>query len=303
MMDDSMQIEAVARMQTHIEQHLDSPITLADLAKAASYSPWHAARIFKEYTGRSPFDYIRALRLSKAAIVLRDGDAKVVDVAFDFVFGSHEGFTKAFSKQFGIAPKRYAETSPAIGLFLPWDVRPYRLMQAKGGNTMQDKQRSVIFAQVVDRPKRNIMIRRGRQATEYFAYCEEVGCDVWGILSSVKEALYEPIGLWLPAKLITPGTSQYVQGVELPLDYTKPVPEGYEMLTLEPCKMMVFQGEPYDDADFGPEVLAVMAFIDQYDPAPFGYAWADEEAPRFQLAPQGYRGYIEARPVKPLVRE
>ncbi len=303
MMDDTMQIAAVARMQAHIERHLDEPITLGDLAHVAAYSPWHAARMFKEYTGRAPFDYIRALRLSKAALILRDRGAKVVDVAFDFVFGSHEGFTKAFSKQFGIAPKRYAATSPAIGLFLPWEVRPYHRLQAKGGINMSDKQRSVIFAQVVDRPKRKILIKRGRQATEYFAYCEEVGCDIWGVLSSVKEALYEPIGLWLPAKLIAPGTSQYVQGVELPIDYVKPIPEGYEMVTLEPCKMMVFQGEPYDDAEFGPEVLAVMEFIDRYDPAPFGYAWADDEAPRFQLEPQGYRGYIEARPVKPLGRE
>jgi len=29
----------------------------------------------------------------------------------------------------------------------------------------------------------------------------------------------------------------------------------------------------------------------------YGYEWADQDAPRFQLAPMGYRGYIEARPV------
>ncbi|HRR89855.1 MAG TPA: AraC family transcriptional regulator, partial [Eubacteriales bacterium] len=31
-----------------------------------------------------------------------------------------------------------------------------------------------------------------------------------------------------------------------------------------------------------------------------GYKWDDEAAPRFQLSPLGYRGYIEGRPVKPL---
>ena len=40
-------------------------------------------------------------RLSKAAMELRDKDLKVVDVAMDFVFDSHEGFTRAFRKQFG----------------------------------------------------------------------------------------------------------------------------------------------------------------------------------------------------------
>jgi hypothetical protein len=35
----------------------------------------------------------------------------------------------------------------------------------------------------------------------------------------------------------------------------------------------------------------------------YGYQWAPEEAPRFQLAPMGYRGYIEARPVKAVGKE
>ncbi|MFA5006030.1 MAG: helix-turn-helix domain-containing protein [Candidatus Izemoplasmatales bacterium] len=303
-MDEREQIEAVARMQTYIEDHLDEPIALCDLARAAAYSPWHAARMFREYTGRAPFDYIRSYRLSKAAVALRDGERRVVDVAFDFMFGSHEGFTKAFSRQFGIAPKRYAETTPAIRLFLPWDVRPYHLEIKNGGTKMKKKQKhSILFVQVVERPKRKVLVRRGVAASGYFEYCEEVGCDVWGVLSSVKEALYEPIGMWLPDKLIRPGTSKYVQGVELPLEYDKPIPEGYEIITLEPCRMMVFQGEPYDDADFGEEIGKVMEAMEGYDPAPYGYAWADDEAPRFQLEPQGHRGYIEARPVKPLRRE
>ncbi len=65
-----------------------------------------------ELVGKTPFEYIRALRLSRAAIQLRDGKTKVVDVAFDFVFDSHEGFTKAFSRQFGLPPKRYSDQTP-----------------------------------------------------------------------------------------------------------------------------------------------------------------------------------------------
>jgi len=38
--------------------------------------------------------------------------------------------------------------------------------------------------------------------------------------------------------------------------------------------------------------------IEKFDPSLYGYQWALETAPRFQLAPMGYRGYIEARPVK-----
>ena len=89
---------AVQRMQDHIYANIHSKITLKDLANAAGYSQWHAGRIFKETTGSAPFDYIRNLRLSKAALELNNKRNKVIDVAFDFVFDSHEGFTRAFTK-------------------------------------------------------------------------------------------------------------------------------------------------------------------------------------------------------------
>ena len=122
---------------------------------------------------------------------------------------------------------------------------------------MEKKETSAIFVQVIERPARGLILKRGKTATEYFAYCEELGCDIWGILTSIKDALYEPIGMWLPKKLRPEGTSEYAQGVEVPLDYAGGIPEGFEFITLEPCKMMIFQGEPYDDAYFETAILAV----------------------------------------------
>jgi len=300
-------IQAVSRMQDYIEKHISEPITLHQLAGTAGYSQWHSERIFKELTGKSPFDYIRSLRLSKAALILRDGKAKVTDVAFDFVFDSHEGFTKAFSRQFGLPPKRYSKESPAIPLFMP-----YRVIEVPDHRKREEKESmktpgNTVFVQVVERPARKIMLRRGKTATDYYEYCTEVdsegaACEasdqIWGILSSVKEAMYEPIGMWLPDHMIPEGTSKYVQGVELPLDYNKPVPEGFEMTQAPACRMMVFQGPPYDDENFEEAISDIWEIMKTYDPKIYGYEWADQDAPRFQLSPMGYRGYIEARPVR-----
>lgn len=52
-------VEAVQRMQDYMEEHLLVPITMKQLARAAGYSPWHAARIFREKLGKSPFEYLR----------------------------------------------------------------------------------------------------------------------------------------------------------------------------------------------------------------------------------------------------
>ena len=289
----------VQKLQDYIEENVCERMTLKELANAVGYSPWHTARMFKEVTGRTPFEYIRSLRLTSAAFILRDTKSRIIDVAFDFVFDSQEGFTRAFSKEFGISPYRYSKQTPPIQLFLPqkfYDL--YRAIHKEDNNMCENKSVKTVFVQVIERPTRKVLLKRGIKATEYFEYCEEVGCDIWPVLTSVKEALYEPIGMWLPKHLIKEGTSKYVQGVEVPLTYNKAIPEGYEIIELPPCKLMIFQGEPYNDDDFMTEIGLVWEHIEKFNPEIYGYQWDVEAAPRFQLAPMGYRGYIEARPVK-----
>jgi AraC-like DNA-binding protein len=259
-------INAVQRMQDYIDENVSRQITLGDLAKAAGYSQWHAARIFKELTGKSPFDYLRSLRLSKAALVLRDKQPRVIDVAFDFVFDSHEGFTRAFTKEFGVSPKKYSGRPQPVQFFMPHRIRDYYLTLQKGEIKLSDKKRgNTVFVQVVERPSRKVILKRGIKATHYFEYCEEVG-DVWGVLSGINEAMYEPAGMWLPDKLVTPGTSKYVQGVEVPVDYKGEVPEGFEVIDLPPCKMMVFQGEPFDDENFGDAIEELWEVMNDSNP-------------------------------------
>ena len=161
---------------------------------------------------------------------------------------------------------------------------------------------NTIFVQVVERPARKLILKRGVKAEDYYAYCEEVGCEVWDVLTGIRQALYEPIGMWLPENLRKPGTSVYAQGVEMPLDYAGPIPEGFEMIDLPSCQVMIFQGQPYDDADFEQAIGSLWETMKTYNPEIYGFQWADEDGPRFQLEPQGYRGYIEGRPVRPLNR-
>lgn len=291
-------LEAISNVQRYIADNLNESLTLFQLARVANYSVCHLERLFKEAVGTSLFAYIRKLRLTAAAKTLRDNDVKIIDTAFDYRFDSHEGFTRAFSKQFGISPYAYKKSPVPVPYFMAYDVIAQKAFQKKKEqNEMKTK---TVFTQVVERPQRLAIIKRGIRACDYFTYCEEAGCEVWGILSSVKEALFEPSGYWLPPTMIRPGTSEYVQGVEVPISYKGAVPEGFERIELPPCKLMVFNGEPYDDADFMDEVGAVWEAIERFKPQSFGYEW-DAAQPRFQLEPRGERGYIEARPVKEIL--
>lgn len=203
--------------------------------------------------------------------------------------------TKAFSKNFGISPKKYQSNPVPIKLFLPYSVKTLFERERKRRPIAMENQ--TIFIQAIDKPKRKLLLKRGQKATHYFEYCEEVGCDIWGILVSVKEALGEPMGLWLPEHLILEGTSKYVQGVEVAEDYQGIIPEGFDLIDLPPCKHLIFQSAPYEDEIFEEAISNLWEAIDRYDPTLYGFKWAEEAAPRFQLEPQGYRGYIEGRPV------
>ncbi len=242
---DWQKIEAVQRMQDYIERNICRPITLSGLSKHAGYSPFYCSRVFKELLGMPPFEYIRALRLTRAALMLRDEKPKIVDVALEFVFDSHEGFTRAFSKEFGITPKKYRSNPPPVYLFMPNSIRDKFLYYLKGDKKMETKSATTVFVQVIKRPERKLILKRGKNAEDYFSYCEEVGCDIGGLLCSVKEALYEPIGVWLPDNLRTAGTSKYAQGVEVPADYAGEVPEGLSVINSVLLSLMLSATEFY----------------------------------------------------------
>ena len=93
-----------------IKAHLQDNITSDSLANHVGYSKYHLARLFKTQTGLTPFEYIRRERLIMAAKTIRYGNDKVCNVAFDFVFDTHEGFTRAFANMFGISPRKFAAT-------------------------------------------------------------------------------------------------------------------------------------------------------------------------------------------------
>lgn len=280
-------------MQEYIAEHLTEEITLSDLAKVAMFSPWYARKIFITHTGVTPSDYIRRLRLRSSALRLRDDGSSVAEVAFDLGFGSVDGYTRAFAREFGCNPKQYALNPTPIALFNPYGVK-FKFI-ARETKTMQNTKN--IFIKVVHKPERKVIIKRGKTATEYWTYCNEVGCDVWGILTSIRSISGEPVCLWLPKQYIKEGTSEYVQGVEVDVDRKGEIPDGFDTILLPAADYLMFQGEPFAEEDFGTAIEQVQDAIKKYDPSIIGYKW-DKSNPRIQLEPIGTRGYIELLAIK-----
>jgi AraC family transcriptional regulator len=86
---------------------LDGDVSLDALAIRSGWSPFHLHRAFRRMVGETPKAYTQRLRLDRAAGRLAAGTDRVVDVAIDSGFASHEVFTRAFTRRYGQSPERY----------------------------------------------------------------------------------------------------------------------------------------------------------------------------------------------------
>ena len=285
-------IRAVQRMQDYIAGHYREEIHMSTLAEVSLYSPWYARRLFEDLTGLSPASYIRKLRLTKSALRLRDENCSVLDAALDAGFGSAEGYLRAFVREFGVHPGEYAKNPVPVYLFTPYGVQS--AMRKQEVRKMDTRN---IFIREVTKPARKVIIKRGSKADEYMSYCEEVGCDVWGLLMSIKSLGGEPVCLWLPEQYRKPVTNSYVQGAEVPVDYDGPVPAGFDVITLPEGTFLELRGEPFEEEYYCEAIQEIWKAEENLDLPRMGYA-KDENNPRIQLEPVGSRGYIELIPVK-----
>ena len=285
------QAEAVDRMQEFMIQHYLEDITVSDVLRVSNYSPFHAQRLFTEATGYGVGEYLRKMRLTRSAERLKEGESDVTDEAFESGYESVEGFIRAFRNEFGTSAGEYKRSPSPICYFIPYRMK-YRDRELKEVKKMAETRN--IYVTRITKPKRKVMIKRGVKGDNYWDYSMEVGCDVWGILKSIAS---EPVCMWLTDKYRTKGSSVYVQGVELPVDWNGKVIEGFEVIEMDECEYLMFQGEPFEEEYYEEAIKEVERAMDKYDPSLIGAKWSVRE-PRIQLEPRGERGYIELRAIE-----
>ena len=90
----------------YIDTHLKDPLSVDALADMAGFSPYYFCRLFSLYMEMPVMEYVRRRRLTKAATEICAG-RRILDVAMDYGFESHNGFSKAFRKVYGYSPDEY----------------------------------------------------------------------------------------------------------------------------------------------------------------------------------------------------
>lgn len=109
--------EAIQKTLDYIEAHISEEISIDELAKEASLSLFYYQRLFSRLVKRPVREYIRLRRLSCACQSLDNKQKRILDIALDCGFGSHETFARAFKEAYGMTPEQYRERPVLLNQF------------------------------------------------------------------------------------------------------------------------------------------------------------------------------------------
>jgi len=98
----------VGRAQRYIRLNLDQPLTLDKIAREAGSSSYHFVRLFLAYTGETPFDFLRRLRIATALRMLEeDAACTVTEIALGVGYETPSAFNKVFKKILKMSPRDF----------------------------------------------------------------------------------------------------------------------------------------------------------------------------------------------------
>jgi AraC family transcriptional regulator len=95
------------RVRQYIQEHLDTPLSLEELARIAEISPNHFASLFRQSVGTTPHKYVVRQRVERARHLLEHSRLPLIDIAMRCGFQDQSQFTTTFRRYLGTTPGRY----------------------------------------------------------------------------------------------------------------------------------------------------------------------------------------------------
>jgi AraC-like DNA-binding protein len=104
--------ERVERARAILKTAMQNPPSLEELGRQVGCSPFYLSRLFSAETGLTMQQYVRQIRLERAAELLRTGQCNVTEAALEVGYNSLSHFTVAFREAFGCCPGLYPLRTP-----------------------------------------------------------------------------------------------------------------------------------------------------------------------------------------------
>lgn len=99
--------ELIRKAIGYIKSSYTENLTIANIADHAGFCTDYFNRLFRAHTGFTVMEYVRFIRLSRAAVLLRSTSRDITDIALECGYETHESFTRAFGSLYGRSPSEY----------------------------------------------------------------------------------------------------------------------------------------------------------------------------------------------------
>ncbi|MDF2514079.1 MAG: AraC family transcription regulator [Herbinix sp.] len=144
--------EAIQKTLDYIEVNIRKEIDIEELAKEASLSLFYYQRLFSRLVKRPVREYIKLRRLSRACESLSNKQYRILDIALDNGFGSHETFTRAFKEAYGMTPEQFREQPVMLNQFDKPDLLLNYIMIDEGVPLISDGLVLEFNRKILDQP-------------------------------------------------------------------------------------------------------------------------------------------------------
>lgn len=125
----------IGRAQRYIRLNAGKKLTLAAIAREAGSSSYHFARLFLAYTGETPFDFLRRIRMISALQMLtEDPEGSVTEIALSAGYETPSAFNKVFKKSLSMNPRDFRNLGQAERTELIYGLSKPRLSKETAMN-------------------------------------------------------------------------------------------------------------------------------------------------------------------------
>lgn len=135
--------KAVTRVIETVNDKLDEPLTMSEMAEIAYMSPFHFNRIFHQVTGLPPKQFLYAMRLESAKRLLLTTDKSVTEICFEVGYNSLGTFTTRFTELVGLSPRELRYLADDIQQF-DWD----KLYNTNWENVVQSDEQALLQGEI-----------------------------------------------------------------------------------------------------------------------------------------------------------
>lgn len=98
----------LSRLTEYVEENIDRPISLGELAALVNVSRFHFARLFKRSMGMTAINFVEGCRIRRAQALILETDLTLVEIALSTGFADQSHFTRRFHRHIGCTPAAFA---------------------------------------------------------------------------------------------------------------------------------------------------------------------------------------------------